>query len=157
MSKVCPYCDSVLPDNPKFCTVCGEDLSEVECSDEEIIPAVSEPMEEFLPEPEAKEPKVKSCKPLSTIAYVGLILLFCIPCIGFVAMILMAVLAKNLNVKHFAQAACVWLVITVILSVVGFFGLKSALKHAGNGLTHTLDTIAPYITTYLEENSSSAA
>lgn len=157
MSKLCPYCDSVLPDNPKFCTICGEDLSEVECVDEEMLPAVPKSDEEYISQPETKESTIKPCKPLSTIAYVGLILLFCVPCVGFVAMILMAVLAKNLNVKHFAQAACVWLVITVILSVVGFFGLKSALKHAGNGLTHALDTIAPYITTYLEENSSSVA
>lgn len=58
---------------------------------------------------------------LSTGAFFGLILLFAIPVIGCIACIVMAFAPKNENLKHFARAMLIWVIIFMVLCVAMYF------------------------------------
>ena len=75
---------------------------------------------------------------LSTGAFFGLMFLFAVPVIGWIACIIMAFVPKNENLKHFARAMLIWLIIAVVLCVVLFFLLSwlgGALKDYINEIT----------------------
>ena len=48
-------------------------------------------------------------------SFFGLILLFSVPVVGFISAIVMAFAPKNKNIKNFARAALIWLVIGALL------------------------------------------
>lgn len=54
-------------------------------------------------------------KPISMWGYFGYELLFSIPCIGLIVLIVLAVSAKNVNVKNFARSYFCFLIILGIL------------------------------------------
>jgi amino acid transporter len=54
-------------------------------------------------------------------AYIGTMILFCIPLLGWIICIIMAFAAKNLNRRNFARAMLVFLIIGLVLSVVLYF------------------------------------
>ena len=53
-------------------------------------------------------------KPISMWGYFGYELLFSIPCIGLIVLIVLAVSAKNVNVKNFARSYFCFLIIFII-------------------------------------------
>ena len=55
-------------------------------------------------------------KPISMWGYFGYELLFSIPCIGLIVLIVLAVSAKNVNVKNFARSYFCFLIILAILA-----------------------------------------
>ncbi len=55
-------------------------------------------------------------KPISMWGYFGYELLFSIPCIGLIVLIVLAVSAKNVNVKNFARSYFCFLIILGILA-----------------------------------------
>lgn len=57
-------------------------------------------------------------KPISMWGYFGYQLLFSIPCIGTIVLIVLAVSAKNVNVKNFARAFFCYAIVIVILLVI---------------------------------------
>lgn len=55
---------------------------------------------------------------VGTFTYFGLILLFAIPVIGWIACLVMCFASKNDNIKSFARAVLIWLIIGVAFAVV---------------------------------------
>ena len=58
---------------------------------------------------------------MGTGAFFGLILLFCIPVIGWVACVIMAFASGNQNRKNFARAMLIFIIIGILLSVAVYF------------------------------------
>jgi amino acid transporter len=58
---------------------------------------------------------------VGTGGFIGAMLLFCIPIIGWIACIVMAFAAKNRNRRSFARAMLVFMIIGVVLSVALYF------------------------------------
>lgn len=58
---------------------------------------------------------------VGTGAFFGLMLLFAIPVIGWIACIVMAFASKNENIKHFARAMLIWLIIAAVLCAAMYF------------------------------------
>jgi predicted nucleic acid-binding Zn ribbon protein len=54
-------------------------------------------------------------------AYIGTMILFCVPVIGWLACIIMSFAAKNRNRRNFARAMLVFLIIGIVLSVALYF------------------------------------
>ena len=67
-------------------------------------------------------------KTVGTGAYFGLVFLFAIPLIGFIVCIIMTFAAKNKNIKNFAKATLIWLIIGAVLSGV-LFGIGVLLTN----------------------------
>ena len=86
---ICRYCGKNLPEESTFCSQCGKNQQE----------CVSEQQ-----------------KAVSIGVYFGLLLLFVLPIIGFFSALIVAMVAKNRNLKNFAIAALIW---TVIATVIG--------------------------------------
>lgn len=93
----CKFCGKELPEGSAFCSQCGK--SQVE---EPIL--------------------VPQQKAVGIGTYFGLLLLFMLPVIGIFASLIVALVAKNRNLKNFAYAALIWtLIATVVgLAVFGF-------------------------------------
>ena len=62
-------------------------------------------------------------KVVGTGAYFGLMLLFAIPIIGQIACLIMAFAPKNKNIKHFARAQLIWMVIGIIIAALVIGGI----------------------------------
>ena len=89
---ICRFCGKNLPEESTFCSQCGKNQSDCPTS-------------------------IRIEKPVSIGAYFGLLLLFVLPIIGFFAALIVALVAKNRNLKNFAIAAVIW---TVIATFIGF-------------------------------------
>ena len=136
MAKFCTECGKEIADGVSFCTECGtkapadpvsattETVTEVKETKVET-PAVHTPSAQnnyqaqqtyTAPQtayaPPAPDP---TSKVVGTGAYFGLMLLFAIPIIGQIACLIMAFAPKNKNIKHFARAQLIWMVIAIVL------------------------------------------
>lgn len=93
----CKFCGKELPGGSVFCSQCGKR--------QETPPVVPQPS-----------------KTIGMGTYFGLLILFILPVIGVFASLIVALIAKNKNLKNFAYAALIWtLIATVIgIAVLGF-------------------------------------
>lgn len=71
---------------------------------------------------------VEDTTPISMWGYVGYMLLFTIPCIGFIAILIFAFGNKNVNVKNFARAYLVLMVIAVVLGLISALLFGAAIS-----------------------------
>lgn len=76
-------------------------------------------------------------KPLSTWAYVGYILLFCIPVVNLLAILILAFAPENVNVKNFARGYLIHIIFSFIISfvVVGLL-MGGYIYSTANSLTN---------------------
>ena len=130
MAKFCTECGKEIPAGVAFCTECGtkapadpvptETQTVTEAATAKVeTPVVHTPpaqnnyqaQQTYTPVPAADPTN----KVVGTGAYFGLMLLFALPVIGFIACIIMAFAPKNKNIKHFARAMLIWTVIAVVL------------------------------------------
>ena len=75
---------------------------------------------------DAQPPKGSPYSVASTLSYIGMMILFCIPLIGIISCIVMAVSTGNLNRRNFARAMLILIIIGVVFSVViGIFFLMA--------------------------------
>lgn len=76
-------------------------------------------LEEVTPEtPTATPANKEENKPVGFWAYFGLILLFSIPVIGFLAALGFIIGPKNKNIKNFAGASLTWIVVQIVSTVL---------------------------------------
>jgi len=77
-------------------------------------------------------------KVVGTGTYFGLMLLFALPIIGFIACIIMCFAPKNKNLKHFARANLIWAIIALVIGgliIGGIYMLSNSLMDYINQLT----------------------
>lgn len=58
---------------------------------------------------------------VGTGAFLGLTLLFSVPVVGWIACIIISFAAKNENIKHYARAMMIWLIVGIVVSAAMFF------------------------------------
>ena len=64
---------------------------------------------------------VSESKVVGTGAFFGMMLLFAIPVIGWLACLIMAFAPKNKNIKHYARAMLIWIAVGLVFAVIGYF------------------------------------
>jgi len=131
----CTECGTSVPDNVKLCTKCGKPVSTAG-----PVPAAADaavPTLEASPPPVAPSPPPVYAPPshnpppyqapagappgspyavMTTGGYVGLMILFALPVVGWLICVVMAFAAGNLNRRNFARAV---LILTIIGLVLG--------------------------------------
>lgn len=131
MAIICKSCGAPLEEDCKFCTVCGAPLEQTQPAVQTApLPAensapVTRVMPQYAPDefvPETQPDKDGIYAPLSTLGYVGLMLLGCVPLVGLVFMIIWACGGcRKVAQMHFARAYIVLTILALLCSFV--FGL----------------------------------
>ncbi len=116
MARFCTECGKELPENITFCTECGTKLEAVEPSPtSQPAPVINQAQPAYIPPAPMQD---NTNKVVGTGLYIGLMLLFALPLIGFIACIIMAFTAKNKNIKNYARATLIWMIIALVLSII---------------------------------------
>jgi len=90
-------------------------------------PAYSQPPTRPVYAPDAEPPYGSPYAVAGTGVFVGLMILFGIPGIGFIACIIMSFAARNRNIRNFARAELVLLLIGFVMLAALFFLIRWAL------------------------------
>ena len=128
MSKLCTNCGAALDDDAVFCPECGTRTDAAPAPEEK--PAAEAPAPAPAPAPgpapqpaPGPAPETRS-KEISTAGYFWLMLLFAIPVIGLIALLIFAFAVKNKNLRNFARAILIWIIVALVLSVIAFILMK---------------------------------
>jgi hypothetical protein len=123
----------------KFCTECGKEITATVGAAQPVMAsaAVSEtastiqtrqappPQPAYQPPPSSgydfPPPKGSKYAPIGTGGYIGMMILFAIPVIGWLACIITAFASGNRNRRNYARAALVFLIIGIVISVALYF------------------------------------
>lgn len=135
MTRYCTNCGAELQDGFAFCTQCGTPVTAppdappqnaeqaAERTTEQAVP--EQPIyrqppyqQQYRPQDEEKPAPGGKYSVLSTGEFFGLLFLFCLPVIGWIACTVFAFVSKNENRKHFARAVLIWLLIGVVLAFI---------------------------------------
>ena len=160
----CIECGANVPDGISFCTECGKPMRDAQPSVPALSPVYTQPPAPITPpaQPEPQPPvgipprlvdtpkeTQKSGSPVLGVgAYIGFIILFAIPVIGWIVCIIMSFTAKNLNARNFARATLVFIIIGIVLTVIFYFLFRwiseaamQYINEVSNGAFGNLDEI----------------
>ena len=147
---VCKDCGTNVPDEIKFCTTCGKAMARepaASAAPELVLgqpapaqnapvqtpPVTSAPYSPPAAAVTSGEPaKGSPYAVMSTGAYIGFSILFCLPLVGWLICVIMAFVSKNLNRRNYARALLIFmligLVVGVVLSVTSYFLFREAFQ-----------------------------
>ena len=118
----CSKCAAKIPDGSIFCPECGQKLT---ANNAQQAPLRQQPL---YTQPPVQQTRVSApmqpaydpqSAPLSTGNFFWMPVLIGIPVIGFIVLLVWAFSKDtNLNRKHYARAALIWLLISLILVVI---------------------------------------
>lgn len=127
MAKFCTHCGKELADGATFCTECGAKTNEPS-------PAPQQQYTQYAPQPEQR-PQGGKYGVASTASFFWLMLLFSLPFIGWIFCIVFAFAPQNENIKHYARAILLWVVVGIVavllLSIFASGFLASVLNGMG--------------------------
>ena len=92
----------------------------------------------YAAQPAASAPPAKEDKPVSTIGFMLLQLLYVIPVVGFICSLVLAVAPQNKNVRHHALANFIWRIILLVLFVYGCIKAKPHVEAAWDRLNQSI-------------------
>ena len=139
MAKFCTQCGSEIRDGIAFCTNCGAKAEQAAPAPQkmpEITPtprpapqpaAPPAPQYTSAPQPKAEIPADKT---VTTGTYFGLMFLFSLPILGWLICLIVAFAAKNKNIKHFARAMLIWLVIALVVGALIGLAVNALINSA---------------------------
>ncbi len=108
MARFCNNCGKEIPDDTSFCNACGT--------------PVDQPTQQAAPVQQTQGPQIQPASqfegPESTGYFFGMMLVYAIPIVGWIACILTAFKSKHQTKKHFAKAMMIWLIIGLVLSLI---------------------------------------
>ena len=115
----CKECGKPLNDGVAFCTECGTSVGEVNKQEKVVEQTSPTPPPPSAPQPTYTPPapvvQEEISKPVSTFGFFGMMLLFMLPIVGQIAMLITAFAPSNKNIKSFARAYLIWLIIGAVL------------------------------------------
>ena len=143
MAKFCTDCGSEIRDGIAFCTNCGAKAEQAKTAPQqmpEMSPAprpapqpAAPPVPQYTPAPQPKA-EIPADKTVSTGTFFGLMFLFSLPILGWLICLIVAFAAKNQNIRHFAQAMLIWLVIALVVGAL-----------IGLAINALINSVTPYL------------
>ena len=105
MAKFCKECGNEITDGVSFCNACGAPAQETPPPVQQAAPVQAQPL-----------PLMDGT--VGTGYFFGMMLVYAIPIVGWVACILTALKGKHQTKKNFAKAMMIWLIIGLVLSLI---------------------------------------
>ena len=143
MAKFCTQCGSEIRDGIAFCTTCGakveqdiptpQVMPEMQPSTRPVPQPAAPPAPQYTPAPQAKA-EIPADKTVSTGTFFGLMFLFSLPILGWLICLIMAFASKNKNIKHFARAVLIWLIIALVVGAL-----------IGLAINALINSVTPYL------------
>ncbi len=124
MAKFCGECGKELREGASFCAECGtpapKAVPTVSQDRAEPMPVQQEPVVQQQPavQQQQKAPAQAETNTVGTGMYFLLMFLYALPGIGLIACIISAFAPSNKNIRNFAKAMLIWLVIGVVFTVI---------------------------------------
>lgn len=141
MLRYCTSCGKEVPDGVEFCTECGCKLEK----------PVNNPVVQKTVAPVVTG---NDSDVVSTGAYFGLMLLFAIPVVGFIACLIMSFASKNKNIKHYSRAVLIWTIIvavlTIILSIIGYLLMDSLMDYINQSYGGSMNSFTDIFSDFSE-------
>ena len=112
MARFCKECGAEIPEGVSFCNACGASVQQQSVQPQQTVmaqPAVS-------PQPVQQAPLADGT--VGTGYFFGMMLVYAIPIVGWIACILTALKGKHQTKKNFAKAMMIWLIIGLVLSLI---------------------------------------
>ncbi len=139
MASFCTNCGKEIAPGVAFCTECGTRVAAATVPQSTPTPAPT-PTPASVPAPQPA-PQTQEASPAEAVVgtgtFFGLQFLFGIPILGWIACLFMALTAGNKNVRNYARAALIWLLIGAVLAVGLYFLVQWAFE-AVSGLIQEL-------------------
>lgn len=127
MKRVCDICGREFDSNLAFCDACGTPVPGGQgIQSEQEIPIALQ-----VDDVRTKGMPDKTGEVVSVGTYFGLTVLFAIPVIGLIASIITIFVSKNKNVKNYAKAMSIWLVICLLIGSLLFFATFKLARVVG--------------------------
>ena len=151
----CTECGTNVPDDVKFCTACGKPMGAAPKPEPVAVgaptPAAAQPqaVPAYVPQPQqtpvpvsppvagndAPPPKGSKYEPIGMGGYIGIMLLMCIPIVGQILTIVWACGGcRKVNKRNMARAMLVFLIISIVLGVIGYFVGRAVLGNVVNAI-----------------------
>ena len=122
MAKICPNCKANLPDDIKFCTECGTVVPNPAAEtvqQQRPTETTPPPIRSMAYSGENIPPKGSKYDPITTGGYIGIMLLMCIPVVGFLLAVIWALGGcKKINKRNLARASLLMMAIALVLSLI---------------------------------------
>lgn len=140
MADFCTYCGSELQEGAAFCTECGGKLNAEEAvstpEPQTVAASAPTPAPASVSEP-VKPQKIYPVAGMGT--YFGLMALFAIPVIGFIACLILSFAHKNKNVRNFALATLIWMVIGLVVLGLVIWAVSALVQTAMDYISQLTD------------------
>ena len=149
MAKFCTECGAELRNGIAFCTTCGakaeqdiptpQVMPEMQPATRPVPQRTAPPAPQYVPVSQPKA-EIPADKTVSTGTFFGLMFLFSLPILGWLICLIMAFASKNNNIKHFARAMLIWLIIALVIGAL-----------VGLAVNALLNSVAPYLEEAMRE------
>jgi len=113
--QICSQCKMNVPDGVKFCPSCGKKIESEQPTN------TQQPIQQTTMQ-NTTQPTTAQTGVISTLVWLGVLILFAIPLIGLIVYIFWAFGAvSNQNLRNFARASLILTIIGIVLStIIGF-------------------------------------
>ncbi len=123
MARFCNNCGQEIPDGTGFCNACGTPVDQpAQQAAPAVQPAPVQQPQQAAPVQQTQAPQIQPAGQfdgsVSTGYFFGMMLVYALPIVGWIACIVTAFKSKHQTKKHFAKAMMIWLIIGLILSLI---------------------------------------
>ena len=158
MAKFCTNCGATIPDEKYFCTECGTRIGATEEAPVTPPPVQTPPPTQAPPPPPTQAPPPNyqyqttaatgeavpapgsRYEPITTGGYIGIMLLMCIPIIGFLLTIIWACGGcRKLQKRNLARASLIMMVIGLVISLILGVAMRGVFRQAAEKAGITSD------------------
>jgi hypothetical protein len=139
MANFCTNCGKEITEGVAYCTGCGTPIAAEEAKSPQAEPEVKQesqaaqekerpqPAYTASPQPAYQAqalPIAEKSNTVSTGYFFGMMFLYTIPVLGWLACLITALVPKNPTKRNFAKAIIIWFIVSLVLSVIGYFVFK---------------------------------
>ncbi len=115
MARFCNECGKEIPEGMSFCNSCGTPVQQ-QSVQSQTAPS-QQPVQQVQTQTKAPQAPLMDGS-VSTGYFFGMMLVYAIPIVGWIACIVTAKKGKHQTKKNFAKAMLIWLIIGLVLSLI---------------------------------------